>query len=920
MRMETKEKFIVLRELYSRRSAPPPILGGTSPPTPLLDSRYASLGEGRKRESGDVVSSHRRFERKMHSAGAIDKSLPVTTRNDAIQIACLNRSISKINIEKLSSPNRVQRGAPGAQFAQEIEGVSTSAPNGIVLSLPSPNDAQRESRRGVGGEVSPNWAIAIFIAFLLFLPLNVFAGPKTQAGRYRIELTTQPGIVPSTGRAKLFLKVTNEVGKPVEGVTIHSLTKMPGMNMGEREETATPASGQPGVYTAHAMFAMEGGYEDTLKIEGPLGAVVAKISLATGQNTETTTTKNADGNAGGFSLANLIPWLIALCVASFIAFIIVRMRQKGQTLSLRKLANRSVIGGLILLGLILWGANYAVTHFRRAGAWTPVEIQGMEMNLPAPLGTAPVELATVESGKIESVVRYSGQAVAFSEQEVSPRVTGVISWMPFYAGDRVKRGQLLAKLDTSQSAPQTAAGKGRLAVAQAGAEVSRKDYRQSLAMADEAKAEAGMKTAAIEAARSEFQAEEQARVNAQANLEAAQSMSSDADAQLQAAKADQQYWREEIVREESLLKAGAITKEEFQREKAQAQNSEAKTQQAQARIVQVQAQIRAAESGVLKADSQIAGAKAKLKQSQSDLEAHHAHVRSVQAAASSARQKIAQAEAGVQEAKGALAGAAAMQSYSEIRAQLDGVVTQRVLSPGVLVNPGQTILKIAQISPIRLQANVAEADLQKLKVGGRVHVSAQNGKSSEARITSLQPSIDPNSRTGVAEAAISNQDSRFLPGRYAAMDFSTGSAVSALRIPARAIRYRNVPNGSAVSMESNAYVWVAEPIAGVENQFTVHETGVKIGLSDGKMTEVLAGLDARQKVVVSGQDVLKEGDTASLSEGRSSMGVMTNSTSAPGSASAVYVCPMHPEVTQDHPGTCPKCKMPLRLKQSGGDK
>ena len=120
-------------------------------------------------------------------------------------------------------------------------------------------------------------------------------------------------------------------------------------------------------------------------------------------------------------------------------------------------------------------------------------------------------------------------------------------------------------------------------------------------------------------------------------------------------------------------------------------------------------------------------------------------------------------------------------------------------------------------------------------------------------------------------------------------------------------------------MESNAYVWVAEPIAGVDNQFTVHETGVKIGLSDGKMTEVLAGLEARQKVVVSGQDVLKEGDTASLSEGRSSMGAMTNSISAPGSASAAYICPMHPEVTQDHPGTCPKCKMALKLKQSGGN-
>ncbi len=47
-------------------------------------------------------------------------------------------------------------------------------------------------------------------------------------------------MVPSTGRAKLLLKLTDASSKPVQGATIRSLTKMPGMNMGEREETAIP--------------------------------------------------------------------------------------------------------------------------------------------------------------------------------------------------------------------------------------------------------------------------------------------------------------------------------------------------------------------------------------------------------------------------------------------------------------------------------------------------------------------------------------------------------------------------------------------------------------------------------------------------------------------------------------------------------
>ena len=68
----------------------------------------------------------------------------------------------------------------------------------------------------------------------------------------------------------------------------------------------------------------------------------------------------------------------------------------------------------------------------------------------------------------------------------------------------------------------------------------------------------------------------------------------------------------EIEREASLLKAGAVTQEEYQREKAQAQNADAKVRQAQARITQTEAQIRAAQSGVQKADAMIASAKSKL--------------------------------------------------------------------------------------------------------------------------------------------------------------------------------------------------------------------------------------------------------------------------------------------------------------------
>ena len=586
---------------------------------------------------------------------------------------------------------------------------------------------------------------------------------------------------------------------------------------------------------------------------------------------------------------------------------------------------------------------------------TPIEVQAMDMNLPAPAGTAPVELATVESGQMESAVRYTGQAVGFVEQEVTPRITGTLLWMPLYAGDKVTRGQVLARLDTSQSAPLVANQRAGLNMARQGVGVASKEYQQALAAINEAHAEVGMKTGAVESARADVTAAQEESASAQAQLDAAQSMTSDVSAQLQATQADQQYWRDEISREASLLKAGAVTQEEYQREKAQAENADTKVRQAQARVIQVQAQIRGAQSATRKAEALVVSAKSKVEQAQSELNSHYAHVRSTQAAADSAKQKIAQAQAGETQAQATLAGASATQGYSEIRSQTDGVVTQRVISPGVLVSPGQTLLRIAQIAPIRLQANVSEGDLAKLRVGSPVLVNnlvnnqdgnsagnnrSANGRPLTAQITSVSPSVDPAARTGIVEAIVPNKEGRFLPGQYVTMDITTGRRANTLRIPTRALRYHASPSEGVISTQTTLWVWVAEPIGGQEGQYTVREVAVKAGLSDDKSTEILVGLKVGQQVVVAGQDALQNGDTVSpvgalvaagspstlgvLHTGAVNTGVSAHGrgTSAPAPTGAtrrlLYTCIMHPEVVQDHPGNCPRCGMTLVPKRAGG--
>ena len=306
--------------------------------------------------------------------------------------------------------------------------------------------------------------------------------------------------------------------------------------------------------------------------------------------------------------------------------------------------------------------------------------------------------------------------------------------------------------------------------------------------------------------------------------------------------------------------------------------------------------------------------------------------------AASAKQKIAQAQAGEAQARAVLSGANATRGYSEIRAETDGVVTQRLISPGVLVSPGQTILKIAQVAPIRLQANVSESDLPHIRVGSRVRVSGQNGSETpvSAQITSIAPSVDAASRTGLVEVVVPNRDRRFRPGQYVTIEIATGQSADALRIPTRALRYHTAPSGNILTAQSAAVVWVAEPTEGRDGQYTVREAAVKTGLNDGQSAEILSGLSEGQQVVTAGQDDLKNGDIVTAAETLQAAAETTpepkNAQEAePSKAAAsaatqvknvktLYTCPMHPEVVRAHPGTCPKCRMTLVARQAGGAK
>jgi len=397
----------------------------------------------------------------------------------------------------------------------------------------------------------------------------------------------------------------------------------------------------------------------------------------------------------------------------------------------RRIATRE--GGsrvLKLLALVVLMAAAAWALY--ANLWSARPAMDMSMRMTSGSTPFPVVIVPVERGPITGTVTYTGSIAPFNEEDIYPRVTGRIVEMPVYPGDAVRPGQVLARLDSVELSSRIREAEAALAAARA----TRTQMEKELAMTE---AEAG-------------------------------------------------YARGVATRTEQLFNTGAVSKQEYENDRAMAASAEAKREAARAKL---------------------------------------------QAAESS----LAQNEA-------ALRTASIVRGYTDIVASTPGYVVKRLVAPGVLVQPGMPVLKVAQIDRVRLQANVGEKDLGSIRVGSPVGVTtiAASQPPLMAKVTAVFPFVDPGSRTAVVEALVDNASRRFLPGQYVTMQFATGHRDEALIVPPSAI----------ARMDGKVTVWVV-------NDGRAEPRPVVMGLQSTNGVEIVEGLTGAERLIARGQEGLYAG-------------------------------------------------------------
>jgi membrane fusion protein (multidrug efflux system) len=153
------------------------------------------------------------------------------------------------------------------------------------------------------------------------------------------------------------------------------------------------------------------------------------------------------------------------------------------------------------------------------------------------------------------------------------------------------------------------------------------------------------------------------------------------------------------------------------------------------------------------------------------------------------------AEHNVAAARDALRSVAQLESYLNIYAPFDGIVTTRNLHPGALVGPASgpsgtmPIVQIVDSSHLRLVVPVPEAYVGEMQVGQQVAftVPAHPGQTFHAPIARISQDIDLNTRTMAIELDVHSTDGRLSPGSFSSVQWPVHRAAPSMFVPASAV-------------------------------------------------------------------------------------------------------------------------------------
>ncbi len=410
------------------------------------------------------------------------------------------------------------------------------------------------------------------------------------------------------------------------------------------------------------------------------------------------------------------------------------------------------------------------------------------------LNLTDADLAAVRRGTLIATVNATGSVEPTQQAALAFQVVGNVAEVSVKPGDQVKAGQALARLETRELELQLAQAEANLSVARTRFnQLAKGPSADDLATAQQNLASA------------------QAAYDKLLNLDPNELKAMKTDIDKAKALLDQAQAAYDHIGGDSNPLAGMSP------QRLQLQAASLDYQKALAlynnKINPSNAQIQQALAAIQSAKAQIA----RLKPAQDDLDVAQANVRAAQAARDLAAERINQAK---------------------LVAPFDGTVIRADLDTGGFVSAGRPVITVADLSHLRVTINIDETDIPRVSVGLPVDLDFDafpnltiTGSVSEiaSSATIMQGVVNY-----TVKVNINPIDANVKLGMTANANIQVAQKDNVLLVPNRAIR----------ALNNN------RRIVSVYDGLQLKEVGLKLGMSNDQETEVLAGLEEGQRVVV----------------------------------------------------------------------
>ena len=223
-------------------------------------------------------------------------------------------------------------------------------------------------------------------------------------------------------------------------------------------------------------------------------------------------------------------------------------------------------------------------------------------------------------------------------------------------------------------------------------------------------------------------------------------------------------------------------------------------------------------------------------------------------------------------------------TYTRIVAPVDGVIAERSVKLGNLIQVNQNMFRIVGMDPLQAVLNVPERQLGILKAGQTVQLEADAlvGKTFSGKILRVAPTVDPQSGTFRVTCEFHDKTGELKPGMFGRVEIVYDHRDDALTVPRSALVEEDgetavfvvdkapppVPAKDAKdtkdAKDSVAKTDAKSDAKPAVDALVAHRKLVKIGYSDGDKVEIRSGINEGVQVITVGRNAVRDGTSVQV--------------------------------------------------------